>query len=82
MTLSKVGSHFSNRDSAATDGEVERCVAPKFMVDIGRFLRRSRLRLSRSLAQVINDQFRNDEAKAHRQNNRDGSHAVGGCRQR
>src|SRR6266478_2249910 len=68
IMLSKVGSHFSNRDSAeaSVDGCGQGCVAPEFGVDSGIFLRPSRPRLRRSLAKVIDGQLRNDEAKAHR----------------
>src|SRR5256712_2313301 len=81
MTLSKVGSRFSNRDSAdaSAAGWGQGCATPESVVDIDIFLRLSRLRLRRSLAKAIDGRLRNDEAEAHRQNNRDGGHAVGDC---
>ena len=48
----------------------------EFMADIARFLRISRLRLGRFFTEVINDQFRNEEAEAHRQNNKNGDGAI------
>jgi len=80
--LSKVGGLFSNRDCAdmSSHGEFQRCVTPESVVDIGMLLRLSRLRLLRSLTQVINDQVRNDEAETHHQDDYDCGHAVGDCR--
>src|SRR6267154_107638 len=82
MTLSKVGSRFSNCDcaKAPSDGCGEGCVVPESVVAISIFLRPSRPRLRRSVAKVVDGQLRNDETEAHRQNNRDGDHAVGGSR--
>src|SRR5271170_2848939 len=37
------------------------------------------VRLRQSLAQVIDGQFRNNEAEAHRQRDQEGAHAVGEC---
>src|SRR5260370_19069264 len=68
MTLSRVGSRFSNCDSAEapSDGCGQGCVAPESVVDIGIFLHPSRPRLRRSLAKVVDGQLRNDETEPHR----------------
>jgi hypothetical protein len=50
------------------------------LVDIGKLLCASRLRLHRFLSQMINHQFRNDEAEAHRQYDFDCGHTVSNCR--
>src|SRR5258706_15968197 len=77
MTLSSGGKRASSRDSSAssaTSVPIPIAAAPLTSLDMsGRSHDPS---LYRSVAEMVDDQLRNDEPQAHRQNDGRGGHAV------
>src|SRR5258706_13540491 len=80
MTVSGGGKRASSRDScasSATSVPIPIAAAPLASLDMSS--RSHDPSLYRSVAEMVDDQLRNDEPQAHRQNDGRGGHAVGDC---